>query len=106
MKVLVLNCGSSTLKFQLIEVSTASGSNTSGGDKKLARGIVDQIGGPSSLRFEIDRAPVKKELVKVRDHQEAGGKVIKWLNPRLELSAPGPCEYSFVHEAGPLLLLA
>ena len=97
MKVLVLNCGSSTLKFQLIEVSTASGSNTSGGDKKLARGIVDQIGGPSSLRFEIAGAPVKQESVTVRDHQEAVGKVIEWLKSRLELSAFDAVGHRVVH---------
>lgn len=37
MKILVLNCGSSTLKFQLIELSA-------GEERKLARGIVDRIG--------------------------------------------------------------
>jgi acetate kinase len=46
MGVLVLNCGSSTLKFQLIETSESGAT-----ERKLARGIVDRIGGPASYHL-------------------------------------------------------
>ena len=44
MKILVLNCGSSTLKFQLIEI--AQGERP---ERKLARGLVDRLGADGSL---------------------------------------------------------
>jgi acetate kinase len=47
MKILVLNCGSSTLKFQLIETGSVKDE-----ERKLARGIVDRIGKKASYRFE------------------------------------------------------
>ena len=77
MKILVLNCGSSTLKFELIE--TAAAPRSTADDVKLARGIVDRIGGASSLRFEAVGSTEKQESAAVRDHEEAVGKVIEWL---------------------------
>ena len=46
MNVLVFNCGSSSLKFQLIGVddSAASGER----DRRLARGLIERIGGEAS----------------------------------------------------------
>jgi acetate kinase len=78
MKILVLNCGSSTLKFQLIEAATGSG--LTGGSKKLARGIVDRIGGVASCHFKIADSGEKHESTTVRDHEEAVARVIEWLN--------------------------
>ena len=51
MRILVLNCGSSTLKFQLIEA------DSSGEQRKLARGLVDRIGASGSYRFVAGAAP-------------------------------------------------
>jgi acetate kinase len=85
MKILVLNCGSSTLKFQLIE--TAAAPKSTADDVKLARGSVDRIGGAACTRFEAVGSTEEQESVAVRDHEEAVGKVIEWLNshPRLRL---------------------
>jgi acetate kinase len=77
MKILVLNAGSSTLKFQVIEKTAGSGLT---GGKKLARGIVDRIGGTACLRFEVGGSVEKREPTKARDHEEAIAKVIEWLN--------------------------
>jgi acetate kinase len=78
MKILILNCGSSTLKFQLIE--TAPESASTGRDVKLARGIVDRIGGDASVRFETGGSARKHESALVRDHEEAVQNVIEWLS--------------------------
>jgi len=43
MKILVLNCGSSSIKFQLIETDRDLAS--SGRDRALAKGQVENIGG-------------------------------------------------------------
>jgi acetate kinase len=85
MKILVLNCGSSTLKFQLIE--TAAAPKSTGVDVKLARGVVDRIGSAASTRFEAVGSTEKQESVPIHDHEEAVGKVVEWLNsqPRLRV---------------------
>jgi acetate kinase len=85
MKILVLNCGSSTLKFQLIE--TVAAPRSTADDVKLAHGLVDRIGDAASTRFEAGGASEKQDSVAVRDHEEAVGKVIEWLNsqPRLRV---------------------
>jgi acetate kinase len=85
MKILVLNCGSSTLKFQLIE--TAAAPKSTGDDVKLARGVVDRIGSAASTRFEAVGSTEKQESVPIDDHEEAVGKVVEWLNsqPRLRV---------------------
>ena len=43
MRVLVLNAGSSSLKFQLIEVDESTIADNS--ERKLARGVIERIGG-------------------------------------------------------------
>jgi acetate kinase len=42
MKVLVLNCGSSTLKFKVYEMDT---NIPNGQGRRLARGVIEKIGG-------------------------------------------------------------
>src|SRR5262245_57113987 len=85
MKILVLNCGSSTLKFQLIE--TANTPKSTADDTKLARGVVDCIGGESSLRFGAVGSGEKQESASVRDHEQAVRKVIEWLESHPQLRA-------------------
>jgi acetate kinase len=77
MKILVLNSGSSTLKFQLIETSSMSDSPVK--ERKLARGVVDGIGGASAVRFEAAGAAPVEEAAAIRNHYEAAVKVIAWL---------------------------
>lgn len=88
-KILVFNCGSSTLKFQLIE--TAIESDPSSANIKLVRGIVDRIGGAASFRFQIGDSPEQRESAAVRDHEEAVAKVIERLSshPQLRFDAVG-----------------
>src|SRR3989475_369406 len=69
MKILALNCGSSSLKFRLVGVPQE------GGDQAVLRmvigGEVKGIGGRSSLRLTIgDAAPQRSQGV-VRHHQQA-----------------------------------
>ena len=83
MKVLVLNCGSSTLKFQVIE--TGAGASYSAGDRTLARGLVDRIGGDSTCTFEVAGATPEKRTVPIRDHEAAVRETIEWLNSNAHL---------------------
>ena len=51
MKILVLNCGSSSLKFQLIETDAAL--SRDGKDHALAKGLVEDTGGTAILHYEV-----------------------------------------------------
>jgi acetate kinase len=79
MRVPAVNCGSSTLKFQLLDVHEATWQCSS--DAPLAHGIVDKIGGSSSLEFATDAGrPLSRENTEVSDHRLAMGQVLEWLN--------------------------
>jgi acetate kinase len=67
--VLVLNAGSSSLKFQLIQ--TDQDHITSDTDVRLARGVIDRIGGEALVTFQAEGGPAKKNAVPVRDHRAA-----------------------------------
>ncbi len=89
MKVLVLNCGSSSLKFQVIETATAAAPGER--DRKLARGLIERIGEKATCRFEATGSRPHAEEVFIRDHDEAVQKVLAWLdsNYRARLDGVG-----------------
>ena len=92
MKILVLNCGSSTLKFQLIEVEKSERPQ-----RKLARGIIDRIGGNGTFRFIVgDSTPVEKPVA-VRSHEKAVGLVISWIQSIPQLGNPAAAGHRVVH---------
>ena len=70
MNVLVLNCGSSSLKFQLVDSAT---------ETRLARGVVERIGGQALCTYEPRHAPARKHAEPVRDHAGAVERVMRWL---------------------------
>ena len=70
MKVLVLNCGSSSLKCQLIDMDT---------EERIMKGHYERIGGSiSSLRFNVrgNKTVIEKPA---RDHKEAISRILKLL---------------------------
>ena len=77
MNVLVLNCGSSSLKFQLIDTDLERAA--AGTDRVLARGAVDDIGGAGILKLEAAGQPGVKESAEVLEHKIAVEKVLAWL---------------------------
>ena len=76
MKVLAINCGSSTLKFQLFEM----GSEGRGAEQRLARGLIDRIGGQGAVVLVAEGGEEVKESAAVADHGEATGRVLGWLD--------------------------
>lgn len=74
MTILVFNCGSSTLKFQLVELSESAD------ERKLARGLVDRIGAAGSYRFEHVGGAVDEAPAEVADHEHAVRLVLEWLD--------------------------
>jgi acetate kinase len=77
MNVLVLNAGSSTLKFQLVRTDTER--MRGGGEEKLARGVVERIGGEAVLSLRAGDGQTKRSAAALRDHRAAVEYVIAWL---------------------------
>jgi acetate kinase len=77
MKVLVLNCGSSSVKFQLVETDEATAA--AGTDRALARGLVENIGGVAILRYEAEGTPAVKETAEILEHKIAVERVLALL---------------------------
>jgi acetate kinase len=69
MKILVLNSGSATVKFQVIEVLGAMDQGPN--QRKLARGLVDRIGAAASLRLEVHGRPEPTTAATAADHEQA-----------------------------------
>jgi acetate kinase len=77
MNVLVLNAGSSSLKFQLIQ--TDAEQMREDRDLRLARGVIERIGGQALLSLHLADRPVHREVHPVRDHRAALDLVLRWL---------------------------
>jgi acetate kinase len=77
MRVLVFNCGSSTLKFQLIEISPAGalGPKT----RSVARGLVDRIGQNATCSFALAGGEPRPEPAAIENHEQAVEEVLRWL---------------------------
>jgi acetate kinase len=77
MNVLVLNAGSSSLKFQLIRTDAARIASDS--DERLARGVIDRIGGEAVVDFQAGAGPGSRRAMPIRDHRQATDTVLRWL---------------------------
>ena len=77
MNILVLNVGSSTLKFQLVDTSGESIANNA--DRRLARGHIERIGGEAILTLQAHGQAQARTTASLRDHAAAVEHVITWL---------------------------
>ena len=77
MNVLVVNAGSSSLKFQVI--STDADQIKQNTDKLLCRGLVERIGGEAILTFEIEGTVGQKLTAPMRDLPAALDYVLRWI---------------------------
>jgi acetate kinase len=68
-KVLVLNCGSSSLKFQLIETDLEA--ERAGRDRTLAEGLVEDLGGTAVLHYTAEGRKPLRDAVGVFDPKAA-----------------------------------
>jgi acetate kinase len=69
MKILVLNCGSSSLKFQLIETDEEMARE--GRDRVLAKGLVEDVGGTGILNYETEGKKPLRDAVGTFRHKKA-----------------------------------
>src|SRR5437868_1865213 len=77
MNVLVLNCGSSTVKFQII--ATDLDRIAQDADERLARGAVERIGGEAIITFEATGKEARRTTAPVRDTRAAVETIIRWV---------------------------
>jgi acetate kinase len=77
MNVLVVNCGSSSLKFQVIATDVEAIDR--GADRELARGLVERIGSESLLTLDVEGQAPDRLAAPLRDHREALDFVLRWL---------------------------
>lgn len=76
MNVLVLNCGSSTVKFQLI--STDLDAIKVNEDRRLARGSFERLGGEAICTLQAGNDPPRKSVKTLRDIRSAVDQIIRW----------------------------
>lgn len=99
MKILTINCGSSTLKFELFEAEA---------ERRLARGIVDRIGGYGTLAFSTETGEKLRKPAATTDHGEAALRALRWLEEKDLLDGVEALGYRLVHGgtrfSGPVLL--
>ena len=77
MRILVLNVGSSSLKFQLID--TNGDAIAAREDTRLARGQIERIGGEAILTLARGDGVATTTTAPLRDHSAAVAHVISWL---------------------------
>ena len=77
MNVLVLNCGSSSVKFQLVETDLERIAQNS--DRKLARGVVERIGGEAIITLQAGEHEKQRATAPLRDTRAAVERVIRWV---------------------------
>lgn len=95
MKVLVVNCGSSSVKFQLVETDAESA--RAGTDRALAKGLVENVGETAVLKFEVPGRKAVKETAEILEHKIAVERILAFLthgengvlNDRREIAAVG-----------------
>lgn len=78
MNVLVLNCGSSSLKFQLI--STDPESIRENSDRRLAHGQIERIGGAAILTFAAEGQEPQISAAPVKDIRTALETILRWIS--------------------------
>lgn len=76
MNVLVLNCGSSTVKFQLIATDLERIADST--DRKLAHGAIERIGGEAIITFQAEGRDAYRTTAPIRDARTAVERIIHW----------------------------
>ena len=95
MKILVINCGSSTVKFQLIDLERRP--DGFGQKRLLAGGLVDRIGGKVTLAFFVQGGSSRQEESSVQNHEQAVGAIIEWLGSIAGLGSIDAVGHRIVH---------
>ncbi len=77
MNILVLNCGSSSLKFQLIVTDLERIARHT--DKRLAHGQIERIGGAAIITFSAEGKTAQRSAAPVKDIKSAVETIVRWI---------------------------
>jgi acetate kinase len=77
MNILVLNCGSSSVKFQIIETDLDLIEKNL--DKRLASGLLERVIGQALITLQAEGQPKVRRAEAIRDHREAINYVLRWI---------------------------
>ena len=97
MNILVLNCGSSSLKFQIIETDLDIIDKNA--DQQKAKGLVERIGSQALVTLQSPGKPALKQALALRDHRAALDHVIRWMISS-EAQIPGIRSLADIHAVG------
>ncbi len=76
MNVLILNCGSSSVKFQLIATDVERIERNA--DERLAHGVVERIGGEAIVTLQAEGSLPQRSTAPLRDTRAAVELVLRW----------------------------
>jgi acetate kinase len=76
MNILVLNCGSSTIKFQLIATDLEQISQNT--DRRLAGGIIERVGGEGIVTLQVAGREPERSTATLRDTRAAIDMIVRW----------------------------
>src|SRR2546423_1132524 len=76
MNILVLNCGSSSVRFQIISTDLEKISGNT--DRRLARGHIERIGGEAIITLETEGRAKQRTSAQVRDTRAAVEFIVRW----------------------------
>ena len=77
MNILVLNCGSSSLKFQLIATDLERIANNT--DQRLAHGVIERIGGAAIITLTAEGEVPQRSAQPIKDIRAAVEIVLRWI---------------------------
>jgi acetate kinase len=97
MNVLVLNTGSSSLKFQVVETDLDAIERNA--DRQSARGVIERIGSEALVTLKVEGRPTVRRTAPLRDHRAALDYLLRWLvSP--EAAIPGLGALADIHAVG------
>jgi acetate kinase len=97
MNILVINCGSSSLKFQIIETDLELIEKYA--DRCLAKGLIENIGSQALITIKVEGGPTLKTSAVIRDHKQAISYVINWITSE-DANIPGIKSIDDIHAVG------
>ena len=77
MNILVLNCGSSSVKFQVIQTDLDLIEQDA--DKRLAGGLLERVIGQAIITLQSEGQPKLRRVEPLRDHREAIDYILRWI---------------------------
>jgi acetate kinase len=76
MNVLILNCGSSSVKFQIIATDVERIERNT--DERLAHGIIERVGGESIITLQAEGKAQQRSTAPLRDARAAVEFILRW----------------------------